>query len=101
MFATIALFSTWYTVAHRRNKESVLGGLCLTVPILVFVVAWELLSDFWAVYSLFLPLATAIAGFWLLVRRRFILGSLVILVAASWLIFVLYYLREHFAVYGD
>ena len=94
VFMLVAAFAIWYSVANRKNLESLTGGLCLIFPVLFPLGPLSLLS-------VLIPLVTPIMGCWLLFRRRFLLGAFVILFAAIWLYFAFLYIDECFEIYGD
>ena len=85
-FSMIAFLAAWYGIVHRTDRESILGSLCISFPLLF-------IAGPFAVLTCFLPLVTPFVGLWLYAHKRWLSGTLSILVACSWGPFGYYYLR--------
>ena len=93
-FVLVALVSAWFGIVNRHDTESVIGAICLSYPLLIFLGPLAFLSFLF-------PVTSPVAGIWLLWRRRYLLGSLVVILAVVWLVFAYYYVGGLFEVYGD
>jgi hypothetical protein len=98
-FAIVGALGLWFGVSHRANAEARTAGVCLALPLFVFLaMPTYILSVVAMFYSVFYA---PIAGVRLVARGRIILGALVVAVALAWLVFTYIYWNRWWDVYGD